>query len=49
MQKKTIFLDWYNTLSKSLFWEQFSDPSNKYHEFGKESEMVDIFENFINK
>jgi hypothetical protein len=35
MQKKTIFLDWYNTLSKSLFWEQFNDPSNKYHEFDK--------------
>jgi FMN phosphatase YigB (HAD superfamily) len=30
-QYKTIFFDWDNTLSNSLFWEQLADPSHPRH------------------
>lgn len=30
---KTIFFDWHNTLSNSLFWDQWKDSSHPQHEW----------------
>ncbi|MFZ1735611.1 MAG: haloacid dehalogenase-like hydrolase [Candidatus Moraniibacteriota bacterium] len=30
---KTIFFDWHNTLSTSLFWDQWKDPEHPRHEW----------------
>ena len=32
---KVVFLDWYKTLSKSLFWEQLSDKNHPFHHLGQ--------------
>jgi len=41
---KTIFLDWYKTLSNSLFWQQLKEPGHRLNK-----KLVDIESVLLNK